>query len=246
MDLAMRPVDVVILTKNSERMLRACVRSIYQNIPVNRLIVIDGYSSDRTLEILSSFQKEHGNVKLIRTYGTRAEARQRGIQEVETDWFVFVDSDVVLCKNWLARASRSIKEDVGAVWGIEVWASLEKTTMLKMFLWVTRKIFEIRGGTHDTLIRRKAIEGMRIPANLHVFEDAYIKEWMVKRGYDVVACYDPHCLHYRANEVWTLRGSLNLIVEAVRFGSFKLIARLLLAYGFYAAYSIHQMMGSRP
>ena len=45
-------VDVVLLTKDSERVLIECVESIYRNVPVGQLIVVDGYSKDKTLEIL--------------------------------------------------------------------------------------------------------------------------------------------------------------------------------------------------
>ena len=87
-------IDVVLLTKNSERKLQECVDSIYSNIPVARLIAVDGYSKDKTLDILGEFNRKYRNVKVIMDKGTRATALQKGIEAVETDWFVFVDSDV--------------------------------------------------------------------------------------------------------------------------------------------------------
>ena len=77
-------VDVVIITKNSERMLNECLNSVYKNVPVNHLIVVDGYSTDKTLDIVRLFQKKHGNVLLIPDKGTRATARQKGIDHVKT------------------------------------------------------------------------------------------------------------------------------------------------------------------
>ena len=161
----MGSVDVVLLTKNSERVLEKCLESVYQNVPVNQLIVVDGYSTDRTLEILSQFNQKHHNVKVIYDKGTRATARQKGIAKVETEWFMFVDSDVVLCKNWYQKAIKYINENVGAVWGIEVWSTLQNQATLKMFLLITRKIFELRGGTHDTLIRINLVKDIKIPKN---------------------------------------------------------------------------------
>ena len=44
-------IDVVLLTKNSIKpCLKECVESIFANLPVNRLIVVDGGSTDGTLE----------------------------------------------------------------------------------------------------------------------------------------------------------------------------------------------------
>jgi len=235
-------VDVIVLTKNSERLLWECLVSIYDNVPVNNLIIVDGYSTDKTIEIVNEFQKKHGNVILIQDRGTRGTARQKGLSRVATDWFVFVDSDVVLCENWFQKAIEYVHKDVGAIWGIEVWSTIQKQATLRMFLWITRKIFELRGGTHDTLVRLASVRDIQIPSTLHVFEDAYIKEWITKKGYKVIACYDPYCIHYRPQNVWTLRGSLNIITDAIRFGNFKLIIKLTLAYGFYTAYSAYQLL----
>ena len=55
-------VDVVIITKNSDRMLNECLNAVYENVPLDRLIVVDGYSTDKTLGIVHEFQKKHGNV----------------------------------------------------------------------------------------------------------------------------------------------------------------------------------------
>ena len=239
----MAPIDVVLLTMNSDRKLRQCLASVYQNVSVNRLIAVDGGSTDQTLPILADFGAKYGNVKVIMDrHGTRATARQKGIENVATEWFLFVDSDVVLCKNWYQKAQRQIDKDVGALWGIEVWSTIRNPKTLKLFLWVTRKIFDLRGGTHDTLIRSAAIGGIKIPWDLHVFEDAYIKDYITKKGYRVVACYDPFCIHFRPQTVWTLRGSLGVIVDSLRFGNPLLVGRLVFAYGFYTAYSVSQML----
>lgn len=235
-------IDVVLLTKDSERKLQECVDSIYHNIPVARLIVVDGYSTDKTLDIIGKFNQKYGNVEVIMDKGTRATSRQKGIEAVHTDWFVFVDSDVVLCRDWFKKAQKYVDDDVGAVWGIEVWSTISNPKTLKLFLITTRKIFEVRGGTHDTLIRKQALKDIKIPASLHVFEDAYIKDYIENGGYRVVACYDPFCIHYRPQIVWTFRGSLSLVAESFKIGSPWLIGRLLLAYGFYTVYSFYQLL----
>jgi glycosyltransferase involved in cell wall biosynthesis len=238
-------VDVVLLTKNSEKKLNECLKSIYRNVPVNRLIVVDGYSTDKTLDIVKEFQEKHGNVLVVQDRGNRASARQMGLRQVSTEWFMFVDSDVILCKGWFQKAEKYVKNEVGGIWGIEVWSTIQSPAMLKMFLWVTRKIFDLRGGTHDTLVRTSLVKDIEIPKGLHVFEDAYIKDWITEKGYKVIACYDPYCIHYRSEDVWTLRGSLNIIVDAIRFGRLTLLVKLTFAYGFYTAYSLYQLLANK-
>jgi hypothetical protein len=176
--------------------------------------------------------------------GNRATARQKGLGHVTAKWFLFVDSDVVLCRDWYKRPKQYIQPDVGAIWGTEVWSTISHLKTLRLFLTITRKIFEIRGGTHDTLIRTSAIKNIHIPSNLHVFEDSFIKEHIEEKGYRVVPCYSPFCIHYRPEQVWTLRGSLGLISEAFEYGSPRLIGKLFLAYGFYTMYSLYQMLNT--
>lgn len=235
-------IDVIVLTKNSELHLEKCLKAIYENIPINNLLIIDGYSTDRTMNIVMQFKKRHDNVLIIKDEGTRATARQRGVKQVKTDWFMFVDSDVILCKNWFKKAKPFIEKNVGLIWGIEVWSTIQNRKTLKAFLLVTRKIFEIRGGTHDTLIRTQLVKDIIIPQKLHVFEDTYIKNWIDKKGYLSISCYNPFCIHYRPRKVWTLKGSLTIISESIKLGKLSLIAKLSLAYGFYTIYSIYQLL----
>ncbi len=232
-------IDVVMLTKNSERLLRQCLESVYKNVPVNRLIVVDGYSTDGTIEILKDFQERFGNVVLIKTRGTRGSARQAAIKEARTDWFMFVDSDVILCNDWFRKTRQLMKKgDVGAIWGMEIWSVLQNSRLLNLFERVNMKIFQKRGGTHDLLVRRRAIEGIRIPYYFHTYEDSYIKAWICKNGYRIIPAYDPYCIHYRPENVWTIRESINLIVQDLKFAVQH--PSLLLYYTFFAAIVMHQ------
>ncbi|MGZ4850659.1 MAG: glycosyltransferase family 2 protein [Candidatus Bathyarchaeia archaeon] len=239
----MEPVDVAILTMNSARMLRECLNSVYKNIPVNNLIVIDGFSTDNTEEIINEYQKKYGNVIFVQEKGTRGTARQRAIQLVKTEWFVFVDSDVLLSNNWFAQAEKLVKGDVGAVWGIELWSVLKDSKVLKLFERVTLKIFEKRGGTHDLLVRRKTVEDIKIPYQLHTYEDGYIKDWIGKKGYKVLGVYEPYCIHFRSDSVWTTRKHIEFMVSDLKYAIHRPI--LLLSYGFYSIIVGYQIVSSR-
>lgn len=235
----METVDVIVLTKNSERLLRECIESIYRNVPVNSLIVVDGYSMDNTVHIVKEFKEKYGNVVLVQEKGTRGSARQRAMGMVKTDWFMFVDSDVVLSDDWFAEARKHVKGDVGGVWGIEIWSVLRRARILNLFMRFTLKIFDKRGGTHDLLVRRKAIEGIHVPSGLHTYEDAYIKSWICKKGYEVVGVYEPYCFHFRPNNVWTVSENINFIISDLRFAVRH--PSLLLSYGFYAGIVVYQI-----
>lgn len=240
----MEPVDVVILTLNSQRMLKQCIESIYRNVPVKNLIVVDGFSTDSTQIIVEEFKKKYRNVTFIQTKGTRGTARQVAIKRVTTDWFIFVDSDVLLSKNWFAQAEKLVNDDVGAIWGIEIWSVMqENRRLLNLFERVTLKIFETRGGTHDMLIRRKAVEDIKIPYQLHTYEDAFIKSWITSKGYKAIGVYEPYCIHYRADQVWTAKKHVELMVTDLKFALPR--PMLLLPYGFYSAIVTYQIAINR-
>jgi glycosyltransferase involved in cell wall biosynthesis len=237
-------IDVAILTMNSERMLRECINSVYQNVPVNNLIVVDGFSTDATATIVQEFQEKYGNVTFVQEKGTRGSARQTAIQMVKSDWFMFVDSDVTLSKNWFAQAEKLVKDDVGAIWGIEIWSVLRGWKVLGLFERVTIKIFEKRGGTHDTLIRRSTVQDIKIPFALHTYEDGYIKDWIEKKGYKVLGVYEPYCIHFRPEEVWTVQKHVEFMVSDLKYAVHRPI--LLLSYAFYSAIVGYQILASKP
>jgi len=195
-------IDVVMLTKNSIKpCLAECLDSLYKNVPVNNLIVVDGGSADGTLELLKNYPK----VKLLMDEkGNRATSRQIGIDNARTDWFMFIDSDVILCEKWFDLVKRYLdRPSVGAVWG----ATLERaiahqirySTRAKLYgkdeEWVSVRAGRSRGMTHDTILRLKAVEGIKIPTELHVLEDHYIRLHVEGKGYKWISTAEPFCYH---------------------------------------------------
>jgi glycosyltransferase involved in cell wall biosynthesis len=205
---------------------------------------VDGCSKDRTIDIITAFDKRYHNVLVIEDKGTRGKARQEAINAVETDWFMFVDSDCILCDRWFEKAWRFVDDKVGAVWGIELWSVIKNPRILELFKRITMKIFQTRGGTHDLLVRREALKGIRIPEDLHVFEDTFIKQWITKNGYTVVSTYDPHCAHRRPLHVWTTSVAVGIATDEIKQGLFYRYPILIPSYGFYVAYFFYQLLRS--
>jgi glycosyltransferase involved in cell wall biosynthesis len=196
-------LDVVLLTKNSLKpCLKECADSIYANIPVNRLIVVDGGSTDGTLELLQGYP----DVEVIHDPGgTRATARQKGIEGVTTDWHVHVDSDVVLSHSWFRKAWKLVDATVGALWGAAVPAerhhfnidlAMSKLYRKSVKELLVRQMRSQRYMMHDTLIRTAAVRGIRIPRSLHILEDEYIGRYIIRNGFIFLKVVDPYCLHY--------------------------------------------------
>jgi len=216
----MQPIDVVVLTKDSEHLLEKCLASVYKNVPVENLIIVDGFSTDHTLKIISEVNEVHGNVKVLKVNGSRARAREKGIRQVSTDWFMFVDSDVILGREWFRKAEKNVKSDVGAVWGvnIDVVPNVRNKCVLKLQSLIAKQCFSLRGGMHDTLIRHEAVEDIKIPEELHAYEDAYIIKWIEKKGYKTVVGDEVYCLHYKPPRNWNLQNGVSQAIIEFRCG----------------------------
>lgn len=236
------PIDVVLLTKNSQHLLNKCLKSIYNNIPVNRLIIVDGFSNDKTLPIIEEFRKKQDNIKILKTSGTRARARELGMSQVTTEYFAFIDSDLTLCRDWFKKAVTEMTSDVGAVWGIniDVIPNVKQKWFLLLESMIAREGFHLRGGTHDTLIRRNAIEGMKIPFELHAFEDAYIMKWIKKKGYKTKVGSDIYCLHYKPPTNWSPQNAIDQAIVEFKCG--LLFSHIFSYILFYPVFMFYWML----
>lgn len=232
-------IDVAVLTKDSAQYILQCLDSIIRNVPLSRLIIVDGYSTDNTLELVKRFETLT-NIIVIKDHGNRAVARQKAIDSVETEWFMFVDSDVVLCDYWFKKVQKYMEPDVGLIWGYVTQknpqgaARMDAERTLFNRLRKNRNRHEVeftaRGGTHDTLIRLKAVENIRIPSQLHFYEDMFIKNWVEAQGYKVISTPDPCCIHFgpltASKEELILSGVLEHQLGTMKF--LRFIRRLLL------------------
>jgi glycosyltransferase involved in cell wall biosynthesis len=216
----MQTIDVVMITKNSEFMLERCIDSIYANLPVENLIIIDNYSTDQTLNIINKLNKKYRTIKVLSLKGSRALARETGIRHVKTDWFMFVDSDVTLSRDWFKKAEKQLKDDVGAVWGlnIDVVPGVRDKWFIRLQSFVANYCFSIRGGTHDTLIRHETVKDIKIPNYLHAYEDAFIINWIKNKGYQTIIGKGIYCLHYKPSGNWNREKGLSHAINEVRCG----------------------------
>jgi glycosyltransferase involved in cell wall biosynthesis len=94
----MLDLSVVVPARNAEHLIEECLRSIVAS-RVREVIVVDGDSTDRTVEIA----RRHGARVLSDGGRGLPAARLLGAEAARAPWVAMVDSDVVLGENDLAR-----------------------------------------------------------------------------------------------------------------------------------------------
>jgi glycosyltransferase involved in cell wall biosynthesis len=207
--MLMPKVSFIIPTLNRERTIEACLKSIAaQTYPNKEIIVVDGCSRDKTLNIVSKYA-----TKIVSESGTLGQARQIGVENSTGDILGIFDSDIVLpAKDWTEKAIQYFKNnnDVAVVWPFNkapLGASI--VTQCYFSLWNSRasefmkkenKKILIPGG--NSFFLRKAFEQTGgFDRSLKFGEDLDLGNRIIKLGYKVAIFKEP-IIH---DTMWSLR-----------------------------------------
>jgi rhamnosyltransferase len=103
--------SLIILTRNGESTLRDCLEHVYaQNYTNFEVIVIDSASTDRTLEIVSTFPVKLINIK-VEDFG-HGKTRNLGARLAKGKYLIYLTQDAIpLNEKWLENLIRNFKED---------------------------------------------------------------------------------------------------------------------------------------
>ena len=94
----LQPVDILLLTLDAEIYLEKCLDTVYREIPVSKVLALDGGSKDKTIEILRKYPRVDIQVRPdIRTTGKCYEFL---LARATTPWIVFMDADIELPQGW--------------------------------------------------------------------------------------------------------------------------------------------------
>lgn len=103
-------IAVVILNWNGAKYLKRFLPSVISNSPEADVIVIDNSSSDESVELLKSEFENVQTIVLDKNYGF-AEGYNKGLQDLDYEYFVLLNSDVDVPKNWLSPQIAYLNSD---------------------------------------------------------------------------------------------------------------------------------------
>lgn len=99
-------VSIIIANYNGEKCLEICLQSLIKSsFDYTEIVIVDDASTDRSLDIITLFQKKHPKIILLQneTNHGAAASRNRAIQIAKGEVFVFLDNDTEVDTNWLTE-----------------------------------------------------------------------------------------------------------------------------------------------
>jgi len=176
----MKKVSIVVTVYNTSKYLRKCLDSLVnQTYKDFEIIIINDGSTDNSLDIIMDYKNKYEFITVYTTKnGGRAKARNYGISKVNTEFFMFVDSDDYIDLSMLSSMMKlvSSKTDIVVCDGMRVTSFVEKETISFFSTYVKEKnkcLMVSHPGPCGKIYRTKLFKDNKLsfPCDVKLYED---------------------------------------------------------------------------
>jgi len=161
--------DVVIVTRNSEKTLYQCIKAVKENIKVHDVLIIDGNSTDDTLNIAENF-----DCKIIKNIIGLGNALYTGFENATTEYVLKIDSDMKILHGY--DTIFNYLKEYDCVKSIPILNMKENKNYYKYYYDVSKntRVFSFE----NVIIKREILLKCKELKTLKCGEDYYLKKWM--------------------------------------------------------------------
>jgi glycosyltransferase involved in cell wall biosynthesis len=213
----MKPeITIGICVKNCESTIKDAINSVLeQDYPCEliELIIVDGYSTDKTLDIIRSMlEKSRARSKIFREDNGLGYARQIVVDKAEGNYIIWVDGDMMLTKNYVKKLVEFVKKhpEVGVVKGKQslkggnLLATLEACSraVSKMIDYQSEEAHLKALGTSGSIYRVKAVRQVGgFDENLRGYGEDFDIEIRIKAAGWLFRTIDVEYFDYERNKL---------------------------------------------
>jgi hypothetical protein len=183
---------VTVATLNNADTIDRCLKAIRDNVPVRELIVVDGGSTDGTLESARTY-----GARIVIERGLLGRVRFVQARECKTEWVAYFDSDVYVYPGWWPSVSKYMRDPAIAM--VLGFADLELGQLPEydMFLKYRARKFGVEAFSNALVRRDMVLECRDALENVHAGEDSVVARHIKERGYRIVTIPQRLCFHDR-------------------------------------------------
>lgn len=139
-------ISICITTLNEEGSIGRLLDSLLaQSKKTDEIVIVDGCSKDKTVEIIRHYQKRFGDIKLLVERSSRARGRNLGVEIAKGDVIAMTDAGCVADKDWIKNLTSPFENtNVDVVAGF--YKMVGETYFQKaesVFLGVTPRHFDV-------------------------------------------------------------------------------------------------------
>ncbi|UCG62697.1 MAG: glycosyltransferase family 2 protein [Candidatus Zixiibacteriota bacterium] len=208
----MNPVSVVVISKDEEKNIGRCLQSVSW---ADEIVVVDGGSTDRTLDIAREFNA----IIINRSWSGYGPAKQQGVNRATSDWILSIDADEEVSP----KLRDEIKDVVNLDGDVAGYYIRRKTLFLGRWIkhcgwypdYILRLFRKSRGDFNDAVVHEKVCVNGRLK---------HLESELLHYSYPTLEDY------FRKFNWYTTLGAEEAYKKGVRAGWFDIVIKPILSF----------------
>jgi len=173
-------ISVIIPALNEEAYLRPCIEALRQDDASCEIIVADGGSTDRTIEIAENLQ----GVTVQRTPRGRGLQMNAGASSAAGDTLLFLHADTILQQGWRQAVEKTLQNNTvaGGAFTFAIDSPLKKYRSVEKWVKLRCFLFNLPYGDQGIFVRTAVFKKVKGYKNIPLMEDVDLIGRLKKQG----------------------------------------------------------------